>query len=157
MPLMLTFLTGCILAFLSYFIFVQAAEYHLVWQNAGSQSYTCAVIYFAEMPAFLLLIGIILNVNKWVYFLLRVRAFVRIETETALRRPASDFEELRDSIVASPDHKFSRDASVSSQIEMTTRTKSTTSSLATKHTRFTIRILLLNATTFALIFIVKTA
>jgi len=91
MPLMLTFLTGCVFSFLCYFIFVQVSEYKLVWQNGGSQSYTCSVIYFAELPAFFLSIGIILNANKWISFLLRVRAFVRTEKETVLRRAASEF------------------------------------------------------------------
>jgi len=89
MPLMLTFLSACVLAFLFYFVFVQISEYNLLWQNGGSKSYTCSVIYFAEMPAFFLSIGIILNANKWISFLLRVRAFVRIETDNASRRAAS--------------------------------------------------------------------
>jgi len=31
MPLMLTFLTACVFAFLCYFVFVQISEYNLVW------------------------------------------------------------------------------------------------------------------------------
>jgi hypothetical protein len=91
LPLMLSSLTGCVLAFLFYFIFVQISEYNLVWQNNGARSYTCSVIYFAEMPAFFLSVGIILNANKWIYFLLRVKAFVVTEKQSALRRATSDF------------------------------------------------------------------
>ena len=91
MPMMLAFLTACVFAFLCYFVFVQISEYKLVWQNSGSQSYTCSVIYFAELPAFFISVGIILNANKWISFLLRIRAFVRTEKESALRRTTSDF------------------------------------------------------------------
>jgi len=91
LPLMLTCLTACVLAFICYFVFVQISEYELVWQNNSARSYTCSVIYFAELPAFFLSVGIILNANKWIYFLLRVRAFVVTEKKSALRQNPSDF------------------------------------------------------------------
>ena len=140
LPLMLTSLTGCVLAFLCYFLFVQISEYDLLWQNNGARSYTCSVIYFAELPAFFLSVGIILNANKWIYFLLRVRAFVVTEKKSALRRANSEFQNLSDSLISSVTGNT------------TSRTKSSTSSLFTKQTRFTTQIFVLNVLTFGLIF-----
>ena len=151
LPLMLTSLTGCVLSFLCYFVLVQVSEYELVWQNNGARSYTCSVIYFAELPAFFLSVGIILNANKWIYFLLRVRAFVVTEKKSALRRNTSDFPNMSDSLMSSVTGNT------------TLRTKSTASSISTKLTRFTSQILVLNVLTFGLVFtylvlfLVKTA
>lgn len=98
MPLMLFCLGASLFTFFLYFLFTLVAEYNLVWQFGFSKSYTCSVIFFGEMPAFFLSIGIILNANKWIYFLLRIKAFVKVDTLQAIRKLSSnDFEDMRGS------------------------------------------------------------
>lgn len=144
MPLMLLCLATSLFTFFLYFIFTLVAEYKLVWQYGYSKSYTCSVIYFGEMPAFFLSIGIILNANKWIYFLLRIKAFVKVDTLQAIRKISqNDFDDIRSS-----SKKYS---DASSQLD-TTRSRSATS-LATKEIKFTNKIVVLNAVTWLLIFI----
>lgn len=66
LPIMLVCLTSSVFSFIMYFLFVTISEYHLVWQNDGHQSYTCCQVYFTNVPAFSLSLGIILSLNKWI-------------------------------------------------------------------------------------------
>ena len=42
------------------------------------QSYVCAQSFVVEMPAFLLANAVTLNLNKWIYFKLRINAFIKV-------------------------------------------------------------------------------
>ncbi len=78
---MLCCLLASLFAFIAYFIFELTSEYHLVWQNTASSSYTCCLSYFPNMPAFMLSLGIVLNLNKWIHYLLKILVFVRVENQ----------------------------------------------------------------------------
>jgi hypothetical protein len=154
---MLLSLSASLFSFVIFFIVTLVAEYDLLWQYGYYQSYTCSIIYFGEMPAFFLSIGIILNANKWIYFLLKIKAFVRVETISAIRRLPStnDFDEYRSSSAL-------KNEDCTSLVD-TTRTRSTTSSLATREIKFATRVNIMNGFTlllifiYAVIFIVKTS
>lgn len=67
------------MSFVFYFTFLIYSEYHLAWQNnAESQSYICSTVYFSQIPAFVLSIGIILNLNKWIQYLFKILVFVKV-------------------------------------------------------------------------------
>jgi hypothetical protein len=65
LPFMLGSLTLSIFLLILYFAFVNISEYHLVWQNSQVQSYICGTIFFSELPAIMLAVGVILNLNQW--------------------------------------------------------------------------------------------
>jgi hypothetical protein len=79
LPLMLMSLSGSVLAFICYYVFELVSEYHLEWQNGDSYSYACCVSYFPNLPAFLLSQGILLNLNKWIQYLLKILSFVKVQ------------------------------------------------------------------------------
>lgn len=81
LPVMMTCLTTSILAFIGYYIFELISEYKLVWQNANSSSYVCCLSYFPYLPAFMLSLGIVLNLNKWIHYLLKILVFVKVENQ----------------------------------------------------------------------------
>jgi len=81
---MLASLTTSALMFILYFIFVAESEENLAWQNGSSKSYTCGAVYMTQLPAFFLVIGVLLNVNKWIYFCLRINSSVVVGKNLAL-------------------------------------------------------------------------
>lgn len=89
LPLMLCCLTASLFAFIAYFIFELYSEYHLIWQNSESSSYICCLTYFPNMPAFMLSLGIVLNLNKWIHYLLKILVFVRVENQLDKSRSES--------------------------------------------------------------------
>jgi hypothetical protein len=84
LPLMLASLTTSLLMFILYFIFTVESEYNLAWQNGYAKSYTCGAVYMTQLPAFFLVIGILLNLNKWIYFCLRISSTVVVGKNLAL-------------------------------------------------------------------------
>ena len=46
--------------------------------NTTSRSLACSGNIIAILPSFFLGIGVILNLNKWVYFTLRINAFITV-------------------------------------------------------------------------------
>ena len=84
LPLMLASLTTSLLMFILYFIFTVESEYNLAWQNGYAKSYTCGAVYMTQLPAFFLVIGILLNSNKWIYFCLRISSTVVVGKNLAL-------------------------------------------------------------------------
>lgn len=78
--LMLVCLTLSLFAFVLYYVFNIVIEAKLVWQYANGKSYNCTFALFTEMPCFLLSLGIILNLNKWIQYCLKIITFVRVNT-----------------------------------------------------------------------------
>lgn len=81
---MLASLTTSSLMWILYFTFTAESEENLAWQNGSSKSYTCGAVYMTQLPAFFLVIGILLNVNKWIYFCLRINSSVVVGKNLAL-------------------------------------------------------------------------
>jgi hypothetical protein len=89
-PLMLASLMASLLMWILYFTFVIVSEYHLPWQNIAEKSYTCGAVYVTESPAFFLVIGILLNVNKWIYFCIRIRSTVLVGKNLTILEEGSE-------------------------------------------------------------------
>lgn len=89
-PLMLASLIASLLMWILYFTFVIVSEYHLPWQNIAGKSYTCGAVYVTESPAFFLVIGILLNVNKWIYFCIRIRSTVLVGNNLSILEEGSE-------------------------------------------------------------------
>ena len=79
--LMLVCLTLSLLAFVLYYVFNIVIEAKLVWQYTNGKSYNCTFVVFTETPCFLLSLGIILNLNKWIQYCLKIVTFVRVNTQ----------------------------------------------------------------------------
>jgi hypothetical protein len=43
-------------------------------------TFTCTLVWVVNLPAFTLSLGVILNLNKWLQYLLKIMAFVRVNT-----------------------------------------------------------------------------
>ena len=49
-----------------------------VWACKAPRSYQCSGNIIAIIPSLFLAIGVVLNLNKWIYFMLRIVAFIRV-------------------------------------------------------------------------------
>ena len=77
-PLMLTAMSITLLASVLYFSFLIRSMKHPAWCCNNDTSCNCAASFFAEMPAFCLANAVILNLNVWIYFKLRINAFINV-------------------------------------------------------------------------------
>lgn len=82
-PVMLFTLTITIFFLIIYYFQVIAIYAWPVWQCVWPNgqyhlSYTVSITYFTNLPAFLLALAVLLNVNKWIYFELRIFAFIGV-------------------------------------------------------------------------------
>ena len=75
-PLMLIALCITLLTMMGYYTFLIVDMRHPGWFCSEDRSYFCAQSFFAQLPALCLANAIILNLNKWVYFYLRISAFI---------------------------------------------------------------------------------
>lgn len=80
LPLMMVCLSSSIICWLFYFIFVLYTEKYIVWSFQGSDSYNCTFVWATNLPAYALSLAVILNLNKWIHYLLKIVAFVRVNT-----------------------------------------------------------------------------
>lgn len=80
---MLFFLTASLFAFVLYFAFNIVIENSLVWQFEDGHSYNCTLVFFVESPCFLLSCGILLNLNKWVQYFIKIFTHVKIHSSGA--------------------------------------------------------------------------
>ena len=66
-------------AFLTiYYLYLMATYQWAGWYCTFNRYSQCSNAFFPNLPAFFLALAVILNVNKWIYFLLRVLAYVNI-------------------------------------------------------------------------------
>ena len=101
LPLMLASLSASSLMWILYFVFVLVSEYYLPWQNIGDKSYTCGAVYMTQSPAFFLVIGILLNVNKWINFCIRIRSTVLVGKNLTLLEESEISQNSRGSLSSS--------------------------------------------------------
>ena len=98
LPLVLIFMTASIAMYDLYFM-VQAAVYSKIgWGYLNS--YTWAYMFTYYTATLLLAIGAVLNVHKWILFLIRVQTSVKAEKvlaelKTALQQDESFDEDLQ--------------------------------------------------------------
>ena len=85
-PLMLIMLTLTIMSMLSYYMFLICQQLFVKWSCYNNQVDQCLTALIPNLPSFFLALAVILNLNKWVYFQLRICAFIRIgKKATALQ------------------------------------------------------------------------
>lgn len=79
LPLMLFSLSASILGMLFFYAF-QIITTATHTDCTEDKTYMCMVNYMTILNEFFLSIAVTLNANKWIYFLMRINTFVRIET-----------------------------------------------------------------------------
>lgn len=77
-PIMLIMLCTTLVTLLIYFSYVIASTNNPSWNCGGSKGNVCASAICAYLPALCLANAVILNLNKWVYFKLRINAFIKV-------------------------------------------------------------------------------
>ena len=77
-PIMLTTLCVTLITLIAYFSYVIASTNNPDWNCSGSKGFICASSVCAYLPALCLANAVILNLNKWVYFKLRINAFIKV-------------------------------------------------------------------------------
>ena len=84
MPLMLCTFTLAIFTYIVYNLFLLVRVHHFYWYYGDSQNYTCTYIYLTYSPLLLLTIGIVLNLNRWVSFMVYIYSETRDPRENKL-------------------------------------------------------------------------
>ena len=77
-PIMLVMLCITLITLIAYFSFLIYSTNRPEWQCSDSKEQKCVSGIFAFAPAICLANAVILNLNKWIYFKLRINAFVKI-------------------------------------------------------------------------------
>ena len=77
-PLMLVTLCMTLIALVAYWSFLIRAYNAVEWSCNGTKSYNCAAEICDYLPAVFLANAVVLNLNKWVYFKMRINAFINV-------------------------------------------------------------------------------
>ena len=77
-PFMLVMLCITLITLVGYFSFLIYNTNHVEWHCLGSRGHECVSETMIFMPALCLANAVILNLNKWIYFKLRINAFVKV-------------------------------------------------------------------------------
>ena len=77
-PIMLIMLCLSLLGVGSFWMFTIVQVMNPAWACGTSRSLACSGNIIAILPSFFLGTGVILNLNKWVYFTLRINAFITV-------------------------------------------------------------------------------
>ena len=77
-PMMLIMLCLSLLGVGSFWMFTIVQVMNPAWACGTSRSLACSGNIIAILPSFFLGTGVILNLNKWVYFTLRINAFITV-------------------------------------------------------------------------------
>lgn len=77
MPLMLCTFTAAIYAYIVYNIFLLVRVHHFFWYYGDSKNYTCTYVFLTNSPPLLLTIGIVLNLNRWLSFMVYIYSETR--------------------------------------------------------------------------------
>ena len=75
-PLMLIMLCLSLLGVGMFWMFTVVQVLNPDWACGASRSLVCSGNIIAILPSFFLGIGVILNLNKWIYFTMRINAFI---------------------------------------------------------------------------------
>ena len=77
-PCMMVALCVTLLSLILYFIFLISSVQNPAWCCDDESSCSCVSSVLSGAPQFFLAIAVILNLNVWVYFRLRINAFIKI-------------------------------------------------------------------------------
>lgn len=77
-PTMLILLTASLFSLALYYILLIVAFNRPEWACGTSRSSFCSGYVLTELPAYFLALAGLMNINKWIYFLMRTRAFIRV-------------------------------------------------------------------------------
>ena len=77
-PLMLIMLCFSLLGVGIFWMFTIVQVMIPNWACGHSRSIQCSGNIVATLPSFFLAIGVILNLNKWIYFALRIDTFIKV-------------------------------------------------------------------------------
>ena len=77
-PYMLVMLCITLVTLVGYFSFLIYNTNHAEWNCLASRGHECVLETMVFMPALCLANAVILNLNKWIYFKLRINAFVKV-------------------------------------------------------------------------------
>ena len=77
-PLMLISLCASLVSVLAFWIYTIYEVSYPIWSCDGNPMAMCSGSFVRILPSMFLAIGVILNLNKWVYFMLRIWAFIRV-------------------------------------------------------------------------------
>ena len=77
-PIMLFTLCTTLLALLSYESFLISSKKNPEWCCDTTSSCHCMAAIFTQLPAFFLANAVILNLNKWIYFKMKINAFIKV-------------------------------------------------------------------------------
>ena len=78
MPMMLITLMITLASLIGYFSFLIESVRYPKWCCSKASNCTCIQSVLADMPAFCLANAVILNLNVWIYFNLRIKAFINV-------------------------------------------------------------------------------
>jgi hypothetical protein len=92
LPLVLMFMTGSIVMSDIYFL-VQIGVYSKIgWLFKSSYNWTYMLTYYTAI--LLLIIGVVLNLHKWIQFLLKIHASIKVEKVLDELRATQDVENI---------------------------------------------------------------
>ena len=77
-PLMLISLCASLVSILAFWVYTIYEVAYPEWSCDGNAFQMCSGSFVRILPSMFLAIGVILNLNKWVYFMLRIWAFIRV-------------------------------------------------------------------------------
>jgi len=81
-PMMLIFLNISLIWIVIYYI-ADILDSRNYWQCKNFSEFENWFTLISVMPAQFLMLAVILNINKWIYFIIRIRNFVRVEARVA--------------------------------------------------------------------------
>lgn len=72
LPVIFGFMTASLVMYIFYYIFTILMQYRLDLLVSGKPAIICSVIYLSYTASLFLIIGAILNLSKWIQFLIRI-------------------------------------------------------------------------------------
>ena len=77
-PLMLVSLCASLLSLIFYYSFITAYVTNPEWSCADTKSVECLINVSIYLPSFFLANATLLNLNKWIYYTMRIFAFIKV-------------------------------------------------------------------------------
>ena len=77
-PMMLSMLCTSLIAVNLFWLFTIIEAANPEWTCKSGKSYECSGYVIGILPSLFLAVGVFLNLNKWIYFMLRISAFIRV-------------------------------------------------------------------------------
>ena len=77
-PLMLVALCASLLSLIGYYTFISAEVLYPKWSCGNTEDVLCPENITLNLPSFFLANAAYLNLNKWIYFTMRIFAFIKV-------------------------------------------------------------------------------